>query len=163
MQFDPQRRALRAARCCLIAALVIAFASGCELRTRTESSTLLESVSYSDATKQLRLKDALSRSGIPYKIEIDDGKEFVRWETAYSAQVRRVQDSLFLPPGRNIHMDSDRQSRFKAWLEQQGIPYRTMPEGGDEFIVWDETDAERVRSWEEFPGCFGDPSMCERQ
>jgi hypothetical protein len=143
--------------------LVIASASGCEVRTRSESKTLSESVSHSDAAKQQRFKEALSRSGIPFEVEIKDGREFVHWEAAYSAEVRRVEDIIFLPPGRHIHMDADRQSRFKAWLDVQGIPYRTMLDGGDEYIVWDDVNADRVRAWGEFPNCHDDPSRCERK
>lgn len=132
---------------------------GCEGQVDTQSRTLSESISYSDANDQTRLKQALSSAGIPYKVVVRErGQEFVEWDARYSAQVERVKDSLFLPSGRNIHLDDERLSQFKAWLERNGIPYRSMVEENREYVIWEEIDAERVRSWEGFPSYYDNPA-----
>src|SRR5688572_1472146 len=120
---------------------------GCERHVDTESRTLSESVSYGDANDHERLKQKLSNAGIPYKVAVRErGQEFVEWDARYTPQVERIKDSLFLPSGRNIHLDAKRQSQFKAWLDRNNIPYRTMVEDNREYVVWEEIDAERVRS-----------------
>lgn len=145
--------------------LPLALASaGCGRSVHTESRTLSESVSYDNPENQDRLKQALSAAGIPYDVVIEQrNQEFVRWDVSHSKTVERIQDSLFAPPGRSISLDDERQSRFKAWLEQRGIPYRTMVEDQREYIVWDEADAGRVRAWEEFPSYFDNPPISPRQ
>jgi len=148
---------------CAGVALLALISAGCEVHTDATTRTIVGGVSYSDATKHQRLKDALSQSGIPYTVEIEKGAELLRWDASYDAQVQRIEDSLFLPSGRNIRLDPDRQSRFKTWLDQNGIPYRTMIEDDGEYIVWDEADADRVRSWREFPSHYDNPASFENK
>lgn len=125
---------------------------GCDGRVETQSRTTSEGVSYSNANDQERFKQALSGAGIPFEVTTEQrGQEFVRWEARYSAQVDRIKDSLFLPSGRNIRLDPERQAQFKAWLEQNAVPYRTMVQDDGEYVVWEEADAERVRAWPQFP------------
>ena len=145
--------------------LPLAFASaGCGPSAHTEWPTLSESISYGDAADQERFKQALSAAGIPYDVVIEQkNQEFVRWDASHSRAVERIKDSLFLPSGRNISLDDQRQSRFKAWLEQRGIPYRTMIEEQREYVIWEEADAERVRAWEEFPSYYDDPPISPKQ
>jgi len=40
-------------------------------------------------------------------------------------------------------------------VTKRGIPFRTVVEGGREYIIWEEIHAERVRAWEEFPSYYG--------
>lgn len=139
----------------------VALASvGCDYHVDTQSRMLSESISYGDANDQERIKKALSNAGIPYRVVVRErAQEFVEWDAQYSSQVERIKESLFLPSGRNLRMDAERQSRFKAWLNSNGVPYRTMTEQDGEYIVWEEADAERVRSWEEFPPYYDNPPV----
>jgi hypothetical protein len=139
------------------------FCEGCDRRTQSESQALSESVSYSDAERQERLKQALSSAGIPFDVVIEErNQEFIRWDATNSNAVERVKDSIFLPSGRNISLDEARQLRFKAWLQQRGIPFRTMKEHDREYIVWEDADAERVRAWDEFPSYYDNPPISTR-
>jgi hypothetical protein len=149
---------------CVIVLSILALLGGCDPRVKSEWRTLSESVSYSDTADQERFKQALVSAGVPFDIVTEQrGQEFVRWDARYSAQVERITDSIFLPPGRSIRFDAERQYRFKAWLEKNGIPYRTMIEDGGEYVVWEEADAERVRAWPDFPSYFDDPPISSRQ
>jgi len=133
---------------------------GCDHRVESDSRPLSESVSYSDTDDQERLKQALKSAGIPFDVVTQQrNQEFIRWDAKYSAQVERIKDSIFPPPGRSIRFDSERQSQFKAWLEKNRIPYRTVAEDGDEYVVWEEADAARVRAWPDFPAYFDDPPI----
>lgn len=137
---------------------------GCDGRVETPSRTISEGISYSNANDQERFKQALSGAGIPFDVTTEQrGQEFVRWEARYSAQVDRIKDSLFLPSGRNLRLDPERQSQFKAWLEQNAIPYRTMIQEDGEYVVWEEADAERVRAWPQFPAYYDNPPVSPRQ
>ena len=133
---------------------------GCDYRVETESRTTSEGVSYSNVRDQERFKQALSSAGIPFDVTTEQrGQEFVRWGASYSAQVNRIKDSLFLPSGRNLRLDPERQSQFKAWLEQNAVPYRTMVQEDGEYVVWEEVDAERVRAWPQFPAYYDNPPV----
>ena len=151
----------------IVIALSVASAvlcEGCDVRVHSESRTLTESVSYGNAEDQERFKQALSNAGIPYDVVTEHrSQEFVRWDASYSEAVQGVKDSIFLPSGRNLSLDEARQLRFKEWLQQQGIPFRTMVEDGREYIVWEEVDAERVRVWNEFPSYYDNPPTAPRQ
>lgn len=144
--------------------VVLIALDGCDHPVQSESQPLSESVSYSDTNDQERFKQALTSAGIPFDIvPAQRAQEFVRWDVKYSAQVERIQDSIFLPAGRSIRFDPERQSQFKAWLEKNGIPYTTMLEEGGEYVVWEEADAKRVRAWPDFPAYFDDPPSSPRQ
>lgn len=137
---------------------------GCDHRLETESRTTSEGVSYSNARDQERFKQALSSAGIPFDVTTEQrGQEFVRWGASYSAQVNRIKDSIFLPSGRNLRLDPERQSQFKAWLEENAVPYRTMVQEDGEYVVWEEVDAERVRAWPQFPAYYDNPPVSPRQ
>lgn len=137
---------------------------GCDYRVETESRTTSEGVSYSNASDRERFKQALSSAGIPFDVATEQrGQEFVRWDASYSAQVSRIKDSLFLPSGRNLRLDPERQSQFKAWLEQNAVPYRTMVQEDGEYVVWEDADAERVRAWPQFPSYYDNPPVSPRR
>ena len=137
---------------------------GCDYRVETKSRTTSEGVSYSDASDQERFKQALASAGIPFDVTTEQrGQEFVRWDASHSAEVTRIKESLFLPSGRNLRLDPERQSEFKAWLEQNSVPYRTMTQEDGEYVVWEEADAARVRAWPQFPPYYDNPPASPRQ
>jgi hypothetical protein len=138
----------------IIAILLVTIAvacTGCKLRVETEPKTLSEGVSYGNTEDQERFKQALTTARIPYDVTVQNNKESIYWDVSYSKAVEKVKDSLFVPSGRNISLDEQDQPRFKAWLEQRKIPYRTMIENKREYIVWEEVDSKRVQEWEDFP------------
>jgi hypothetical protein len=49
-----------------------------------------------------------------------------------------------LPNGRNVSMDGEEMQRFKQWLTESHIPYRTQFHDGREFVVWEQEDTARV-------------------
>lgn len=109
--------------------------------------------SYSDPATQKRLKDELDKAGIPYVLEIDDGKEFVKWTAEYSAAVEEIQrrrvDTLF-SGGRNASFpDPALRQEFTDWLTQRGIPYEIVHSSGQEFVVWEKGPEDLVRQFME--------------
>ena len=134
---------------------IIAFllaGTGCKFRVDTDSTVprvVSEGRSYDNAEEQERFKQGLSAAGIPYKVTKRNDREFISWETKYNLAVEKVEFSRFLPPGRSISLDEQRQSRFKAWLKQTEIPYKTILIGKREYVIWDEADSKRVQGWEE--------------
>jgi hypothetical protein len=143
-----------------IVLLILPALGGCDHRVESESRTISESVSYGNTDGQERFKQALSSAGVPFDVVTEQrNQEFIRWDAKYSKQVERIQDSIFPRAGRSIRFDPERQVQFKACLESNGIPYRTMLEDGGEYVVWDEADAERVRAWPGFPAYFDDPPI----
>jgi hypothetical protein len=135
--------------------LIIAFlliGTGCKFRVDTDSANprvVSEGRSYDNAEEQERFKQGLSAAGIPYKLTKRNNREFVSWEPKYNLAVEKVEFSRFLPSGRSISLDEQRQSRFKVWLKQTKIPYKTLLIGKREYIIWDQADSKRVQEWEE--------------
>ena len=126
--------------------------AGCDLRVDTEPKKMLsEGISYDDANYQQRFKQALSKAAIPYEVVVEHNKETIYWDSSYSAAVVNAQDSLDLPPGRNVRLDEPRLVRFKVWLDKRRIPYETVNIDGRKYITWAKADTKRVKMWEEFP------------
>jgi len=99
------------------------------------------SSSYSDPAMQQRLKDELAKAGIPYALDVTDGKEFIKWPVEHNAAVedikRRRVDTLF-SGGRNASFpDPALRKEFTDWLTQRGITYEVVNSSGGEFVVWD--------------------------
>jgi hypothetical protein len=135
---------------------------GCD--RQIQSRAKYESVSYSSVERQERITQALTQAGIPFEFVTGQRNQvFIRWDAAYSAEVKKIEDAVLLPSGRNIRFDPERQARFKAWLEHSQIPYRTMIESDAEYVVWEEMDTERIRAWDEFPPHYDDPPFTQRQ
>ena len=149
---------------CLIVLGSLVVLGGCDHHVSSESRTISESVSYSDPADQERFKQALTSAGIPFDVVTEQrNQEFIQWDARYSAQVERVKDSIFPPPGRSIALDSKWQARFKTWLDENGIPYTTVIADEGEYVVWDEADAKRVRAWPDFPAYYDDPPISSQK
>jgi hypothetical protein len=126
--------------------------TGCKFRVDTDPTdprVVSEGRSYDNAEEKKRFKQGLSAAGIPYKVTERNNREFISWETKYNLAVEKVEFSRFLPSGRSISLDEQRQSRFKVWLKQTKIPYKIILIGKREYIIWDEADSKRVQEWEE--------------
>jgi len=97
-------------------------------------------VSYSDPDLQQRLKDRLREAGIPFSIEMRDGKEFVGWaaehNTAAEAVDAKVKES-HLPSGRSARFpDPAVQKQFTDWLAKKGIKHEVVKSHGEDYVVW---------------------------
>lgn len=147
-------------RCVIILSILVAL-GGCDPQAKVEPRTIYDSASFSRTNDQERFKQALAEAGVQFEVVTEQsGKQLIRWEYAYSAQVKRINDTMFPPPGRSIRFDPERQFQFKEWLEKNGVPYRTMMVQDDgEYVVWEEVDAKRVRAWPDFPAYFDDPPI----
>jgi hypothetical protein len=109
--------------------------------------------SYSDPAMQKRLKDELARAGIPYALDVTDGKEYVKWSAEHNAAVedikRRMVDTMF-SGGRNASFpDPALRQEFTEWLTQRGIPFEIVTSSGREFVVWDRGPDDLVRQFME--------------
>lgn len=111
------------------------------------------SSSYSDPASQKRLKDELDKAGIPYVLEFEDGKEFIKWTTEHDAAVEKIRrtrvDTLFTG-GRNASFpDPALRQEFTDWLKQRGIPYEIVHSSDREFVVWEKGPEDLVREFME--------------
>jgi hypothetical protein len=124
------------------------------LRSQSSSPPLgSRSSSYSDTAMQQRLKDELARAGIPYSLEVTDGKEFIKWSVEHNAAVedikRRKVDTMF-SGGRNAAFpDPALRKEFTDWLTRRGIPFEIVNSSGREFVVWDRGPDDLVRQFME--------------
>jgi hypothetical protein len=110
-----------------------------------------------DPADQEKLKAALTRAGVPYTLEMRDGKEFVMWSQDRHAAAEKIQREILsgpFPNGRNIHFgDAATEKEFKDWLTKQGVAYRIENMHGRDFVVWDGPPELWKKFLEEHPGC----------
>lgn len=109
--------------------------------------------SYSDSARQKRLKDELDKAGIPYVLEFDDGKEFVKWTVEHDAAVEEIRrtrvDTLFSGDRNASFPDPALRQEFTDWLTQRGIPFEVVHSSGQEFVVWEKGPDDLVRQFME--------------
>jgi len=95
---------------------------------------------FSNPDRQQSLKDELARAGIPYTLEITDGKEFVQWsqehDQAAEAILRNVQGDV--APGKHTVAFEDAATRdeFKLWLLARNIRFEAVEVGNKHYIAW---------------------------
>jgi hypothetical protein len=111
------------------------------------------SSSYSDPAMQQRLKDELAKAGIPYALEVTDGKEFIKWSAEHNAAVedikRRKVDAMF-SGGRNASFpDRALRQEFTEWLTRRGITHEVVNSSSGELVVWDTGPDDLVRQFME--------------
>jgi|SRR5882672_5680234 len=96
---------------------------------------------YADPAEQAAFKAALDRAAIPYKLEMRDGKEMIRWKDQYNADVEKIRTNLFGPTIRsnsNISFsDPEQQKAFANWLTERRVKYEVVRSRGKEYVVWD--------------------------
>ena len=111
------------------------------------------SSSYSDPAMQQRLKDELAKAGIPYALDVTDGKEFIKWPVEHNAAVedikRRRVDTLFSDNRNALFPDPALREEFTAWLRGRGIPYEIVNSRDGEFVVWEKGPNDLVRQFME--------------
>ena len=111
------------------------------------------SSSYSDPAMQQRLKDELAKAGIPYALDVTDGKEFIKWSVEHNAAVedikRRRVDTLFSDNRNASFPDPALRQEFTAWLKGRGIPYEIVNSRDGEFVVWEKGPNDLVRQFME--------------
>jgi hypothetical protein len=122
--------------------------------TSTAAKTVREGASLADPKEQAEFERRLSEAGVPFEIETRHGDRFAYWSEEHSVAANRAKASVIgepLPHGRNISFSPpEQQERFKAWLEENSIPYKTQISRGREFVVWDEANTEKVESWKHY-------------
>jgi hypothetical protein len=106
------------------------------------------SVWYSNAETQQRLKDGLSKAGIPFRTRMEGGKEYVSWPPEHDAAAEKIQqdarDGDLQPPKRSIAFGSaEMQKEFVAWLDKRGIKSAIVPRDGKQYVEWVETPETR--------------------
>lgn len=111
------------------------------------------SSSYSNPAMQKRLKDELVKAGIPYSLEVEDGKEFIKWSAEHNAAVETIKrtrvDTMF-SDGRNASFpDLVLRKEFTDWLTQRGISFEIVNSQDGEFVVWDQGPDNLVRQFME--------------
>jgi hypothetical protein len=110
-------------------------------------------VSYSDPAMQKRLKDELDKAGIRYALEIEDGKEFIKWSAEHNTAVEDIQrrrvDAMFSGGHNASFPDPALRKEFTDWLTRRGIPYEVVTSSGMEFVVWDKGERDLVRQFME--------------
>jgi len=111
------------------------------------------SSSYSDPAMQQRLKDELAKAGIPYALDVTDGKEFIKWPVEHNAAVedikRRRVDTLFSDNRNASFPDPALRQEFTDWLTQRNIPYEIVNSTSGEFVVWEKGPNDLVRQFME--------------
>jgi len=109
--------------------------------------------SYSDTARQQRLKDELAKAGIPYALDVTDGKEFIKWSVEHNAAVedikRRRVDTLFSDNRNASFPDPALRQEFTDWLTQRNIPYEIVNSTSGEFVVWEKGPNDLVRQFME--------------
>lgn len=125
-----------------------------------EITNASRSIWYADPARQNLLAAELKKAGISYDVVVERGREYIRVTEEDSVRVSAIEEMLFgpeLPSGRNIGFDPERQAKFKAWLREDRIPFKEITKDGSEYIVWEESDTEKVRRWHHFPLHYDNP------
>jgi hypothetical protein len=99
------------------------------------------SVWSSDPDQRQRLKEELAKAGVPFKVEVREGKEYVKWSQEHDAIAeaisRKVRDGPF-PSGRNARFeDPALQRAFSDWLTERGVRHETVKQHGEDWIAWE--------------------------
>ena len=102
------------------------------------------SVWYSNAETQQRLKDGLTKAGIPFRTRTEGGKEYVSWPPEHDAAAEKISEEArngdIQPPRRSIAFGTaEMQKEFIAWLDKRGIKSAIVPRDGKQYVEWVET------------------------
>ena len=101
------------------------------------------SVWYSNAETQQRLKDGLTKAGIPFKTRMEGGKEYVSWAPEHDAAAEKIsqqaRDGDIQAPRRSIAFGTaEMQKEFVAWLAKRKIKSTVVVRDGKEYVNWDD-------------------------
>lgn len=111
------------------------------------------SSSYSNPAMQKRLKDELAKAGIPYALDVTDGKEFIKWPIEHNAAVEEIQrrrvDTLFSNNRNAAFPDPALREEFTAWLTSRAIPHEVVNSNDGVFVVWETGPDDLVRQFME--------------
>jgi len=102
------------------------------------------SVWYSNAETQQRLKDGLTKAGIPFKTRMEGGKEYVSWAPEHDAAAEKIsqqaRDGDIQAPRRSIAFGTaEMQKEFITWLDKRGVKSAIVPRDGKQYVEWVET------------------------
>jgi hypothetical protein len=105
------------------------------------------SVCYSDADTRQRLKENLTKAGVPFKVRDEGGKEYISWSQEHDSAAEKASEearSGGLPNDpssdyRSVHWGSPAtQKDFVAWLAKRGIKPEITQRDGKEYVNWRE-------------------------
>jgi hypothetical protein len=139
----------------LMALNAISLAACIKLGDGTTTTTIKEErMSFTDPKEQAEFERRLSAAGVPFKVELQEGSRYVTWGGEHSPVAKREAQTLIgepLPPGRPISFSPpEHQERFKSWLTESAIPYTTKVSQGREYVIWDDANTAKVKSWKHF-------------
>ena len=102
------------------------------------------SVWYSNAETQQRLKDGLTKAGIPFRTRTEGGKEYVSWPPEHDAAAEKISEEArsgpVTPAKRSIAFGTaETQKEFVTWLTKRGIKSAIVPRDGKQYVEWEET------------------------
>lgn len=129
---------------------------GLEPQPGTESVSERRPVSYSwpHGDDNERLKKALKDASIPFSTRADEtGREWIEWSQDYDVVIQQIQTELFgeePPGGRSVTFIGGGKEGFIKWLSFNNISYTIMVHHGDEYVVWNACDSDRVYEYEHF-------------
>ena len=118
-------------------------------RSATDTIPGDSAVWFSDAETMRELKEELAKAGVPFGLQMREGKEYVTWSHKYEEKASAIRDSLRgrvpasepspLRPGRTMSFaDPSHHDEFAAWLARRGIKSETVEARGGRYLVWDD-------------------------
>jgi hypothetical protein len=85
-------------------------------------------------------KAALEKARIPFSLEMEEGREYVRVRFEHLQAVKRVERELWgepLPEGGAVHFSNPATAaEFKAWAAARGVQVRSHSYMRKEYLVW---------------------------
>jgi len=114
---------------------------GAMLPTTSGPKAGWRSVWYSNAETQQRLKDGLTKAGIPFRTRMDGDKEYISWPPEHDAAAEKISEEAragdVQPPRGAISFGSaETQKEFVAWLAKRGIKSDIVQRDGKEYVQW---------------------------
>lgn len=108
-------------------------------------------LSNSQYTNQVMAEDfkaELKKSGIPFMLSLNDkGEEYVYWNREHDDLVEKIKIKITgtSPPNDRSKRINGIYSDLVQDIINSNIPYTTMKSMGEEYIVWQEEDFDKVR------------------
>jgi hypothetical protein len=108
------------------------------------------SVYFSDPGTQQRLKDGLTKAGVPFRVRTQDGKEYIGWSSEHEAAAEKALEEAKSAGAPNDPSSNHRsvsfgtaetQKDFIDWLAKRGIKSEIVRNDGKDYVNWQESAA----------------------
>jgi hypothetical protein len=105
------------------------------------------SVYYSDADTRQRLKENLTKAGVPFKVRDEGGKEYISWSQEHDSAAEKASEQARSggwvndpsSDSRSVHWGTPAtQKEFIAWLAKRGIKSEIVERDGKDYVNWRE-------------------------